>query len=290
MQATLEEYAKDFVAKNYRDVSGGYADVDLDLTITGQSIKIDATLQFPMTVMRLAGVETMSLKASSTIQKAMKPIELALVLDTTGSMKNDMSGLKNAANSLLAKLYADGSSKNMRSEYIRASLVPFSAAVRLDTSAYDFNLGWIDTTGTNPLSKVNFTDATWNNYIAVVESQEHARLPPHSWNGCVEARTHRHLAPTTSLQLTLRPSTTDAHSKFPAFFNPDSPSFYIGSNSQQIPEQQRQRRNGHLEQHLHSRLSQITLPRRDTSSAWHQSGSRRTGYDDSVIGNNEHVF
>ena len=47
---------------------------------------------------------------------------------------------------------------------MRVALVPFAAGVRLNKNAYDFNLNWIDTTGANPLSKLNFNDTTWNNY------------------------------------------------------------------------------------------------------------------------------
>ena len=70
---------------------------------------------------------------------------------------------------------------------MRVALVPFAAGVRLDQNAYDFNLNWIDTTGANPLSKLNFNDTSWNNYTTWGKLKT-TSTTYHTWNGCVEAR------------------------------------------------------------------------------------------------------
>ena len=92
--------------------------------------------------------------------KAMRPIEIVLVMDTTGSMASSgkLDGAKTAARNLLNTVYGGSAASVPESEYLRVALVPFAAGVRLNPSAYDFNLNWIDTTGENPLSKVNFND------------------------------------------------------------------------------------------------------------------------------------
>ena len=92
--------------------------------------------------------------------KAMRPIELVLVMDTTGSMATDdkIGGAKTAARNLLNTVYGGSAASVPESEYLRVALVPFAAGVRLNKNAYDFNLNWIDTTGANPLSKLNFNE------------------------------------------------------------------------------------------------------------------------------------
>ena len=49
---------------------------------------------------------------------------------------------------------------------------PLRPACGLTRTRYDFNLGWIDTTGLNPLSKLNFTDTTWNNYTSLGQTED----------------------------------------------------------------------------------------------------------------------
>ena len=281
MLANLEEYATAYLKENYRDVSGGHADIDVDLSISGQDIKLDANIEFPMTVMRLAGVDTMKLKASSTIKKAMKPIELTMVLDTTGSMRDDMTALKNSANKLLATLYSDGSSKNMSSEYIRVSLVPFSGAVRLDTSAYDYNASWVDTTGLNPLSHIHFNDPTWHNYMAWGKLKATASAPQ-TWNGCVEARTHNN-AGTNYITADIAPSSVNPASLFPVYFNPDSPTFYTsGSN---YPTSSSGTATGSWNNNYIGSYTNWAATGVSNSSLLAPAGSRKTGYDDSTVGN-----
>jgi hypothetical protein len=102
--------------------------------------------------------------------------------------------------------------------------VPFAAAVRLNPSAYDFNLGWIDTTGTNPLSKLNFTRATWNNYTAWSQLKRTSSVF-HTWNGCVEARMRGTAAAGTDYNVNdTAPTSITPVTRFPAYFSPDTPS------------------------------------------------------------------
>ena len=56
----------------------------------------------------------------------------------------------------------------------------------------DYKANWIDTTGVNPLSKLNFNSAplppaTWNNYTAWAKLKKTSSTFQ-TWNGCVETR------------------------------------------------------------------------------------------------------
>ena len=157
--AELEAYAKKYMEENYTPQFGSNPVMDVHIDITGQYIELTAAHDFPTTIMSLTGIDKINLVATSQIMKAMRPIELALVMDTTGSMATDnkIDGAKTAARDLLNTVYGGTLAQVPESEYLRVALVPFAAGVRLNPSAYDFNLGWIDTTGLNPLSKLNFT-------------------------------------------------------------------------------------------------------------------------------------
>jgi Flp pilus assembly protein TadG len=287
----LKIYAKKYIDANYVDKSFGEANVSLDLSITGQAINLNAELEYPTLMLStFGGPDTMTLRSNSRVQLAMRPIELVMVMDTTGSMKNDMSGLKEAANKLLATLYSDESptNKTMKSEFIRTALVPFSGAVRLDTAAYDFDLGWIDTAGTNPLSRINFNDVTWNNYNAWAKLKRNSTAF-HTWNGCVESRS-RLAGGINHITSDVAPTSSNINSKFPAYFNPDSPSWYNNSSGYASywvnggSSQNGVWNNGYI-----GTLSNYTTGA-PTTSLLAPSGSNRTGYDDSTIGNNSTSF
>lgn len=219
----LKAYAQKYLTENYTPQTGESNPITLDLTITGEAIDITAHHDFPTSIMNLAGIQSVTLNSYSQVKKAMRPIEIVLVMDTTGSMSGAMADAKDAAHDLLYALYGKKTlAQAPNSEYIRVALVPFSAAVRLDTAASDFSLNWIDTGsvaqpgGQNPLSRLNFTSPDWNNYKAWGQLVNLNSNQPLQWNGCVEARN-------STLAITDDPP-TGGDTLFPAYFNPDNPS------------------------------------------------------------------
>jgi hypothetical protein len=223
--AELEEFAKKYMAENYTPQYGSSEEMDVDIDITGQYIELAAKHSFPTTIMSLTGIEEIELAARSQIMKAMRPIELVLVMDTTGSMASSgkLDGAKTAARDLLNTVYGGSAASYPESEYLRVALVPFAAGVRLNPSAYDFNLNWIDTTGANPLSKLNFNDTSWNNYTTWAKLKKTSSTY-HTWNGCVEARMRGDDAANTDYNVN-DVAPTSGVTRFPAYFAPDSPSF-----------------------------------------------------------------
>jgi Flp pilus assembly protein TadG len=229
--AELEAYAKQYMTENYTPQFGSNPVMDVHINITGQYIELTAAHDFPTTIMSLTGIDKINLVAQSQIMKAMRPIELTLVMDTTGSMATDnkITGAKTAARDLLNTVYGGTLAQVPESEYLRVALVPFAAGVRLNPNAYDFNLNWIDTTGLNPLSKLNFNSTSWNNYTAWSQLKRTSTIN-HTWNGCVEARMRGTAAAGTDYNVNdVAPTIFTPETLFPAYFAPDSPSF--GSSS-----------------------------------------------------------
>jgi Flp pilus assembly protein TadG len=219
----LETFAKEYIEANYSAEQGTESSVTVELAINDQAIDITAHHQFPTTIMSMAGINTIELDAHARVQKAMRPIELVMVMDTTGSMGTTyMDQAKQAARTLMNRLYGGTKTEVPESEFIRVALVPFAAAVRLNTAAYDFKLDWIDTAGLNPLSKLNFTSSSWNNYYAWSRLKS-SGSSYHTWNGCVESRMSSATPATDYLANDIAPNSAVGSSLFPAYFYPDDP-------------------------------------------------------------------
>lgn len=116
-----------------------------------ETLTVTATASAPTSFMQLFNIKLMSTSASTTVTRAMGGLEVALILDVTGSMEtNDKIGsLKTAAKALINILF--GSSATVDKLYV--GIVPFSQTVNIGTT----RTGWL-------------TNA------------------PKGWGGCVEAR------------------------------------------------------------------------------------------------------
>lgn len=119
-------------------------------------ITIDAEVEIPTAFMRLAGFPTVTVGATTAAQQQLSGLELALVLDTTGSMSGTkISDLKTAANSLLNIIYGEEETV----DDVSVSVVPYTTAVNIGTDRTDL------LTGFNPADFGGF-----------------------GWGGCVEMR------------------------------------------------------------------------------------------------------
>lgn len=108
------------------------------------------------------GPETIPVRSSSQSTYSRFDVELALILDVTGSMSNDMDTLETAANSVVKILLAEQDS-NSRSK-VRISLVPYSQGVNLGDKAKTVTNG--ASLGANCVTErmgpKQFTDAAYN--------------------------------------------------------------------------------------------------------------------------------
>ncbi|HEX8900481.1 VWA domain-containing protein [Vitreimonas sp.] len=105
--------------------------------------RVNARLPMPVSLAALIRNEDWYIRVASEAQaSASPPIEVALVLDNTGSMSADMQTLRDAAEDLADFLLRiDG-------DTVSVSLVPFVAQVNIGNGATQ--LGWMDTDGLNP--------------------------------------------------------------------------------------------------------------------------------------------
>ncbi len=93
-------------------------------------IRATATVPMPTTFMKVVGVSSLDIVAESQGQFGVGKAEVALVLDTTGSMEgNKLNGLKQAAKDLVDKTYE----KSGADQKIKFSIVPFAQYVNVGT-------------------------------------------------------------------------------------------------------------------------------------------------------------
>lgn len=105
--------------------------------------RVDASMPMPMSLARIISDQPWTIAVAAEAQaSASPPIEVALVLDNTGSMSNDMQALRDAASDLASDLLSiDG-------DTVRVALVPFVAQVNIGNE--QSHRAWLDQTGAAP--------------------------------------------------------------------------------------------------------------------------------------------
>lgn len=122
-------------------------DFNLELSDDNSVVTLDATAQLPTTFMRIFGETTMQVAARSEITRETKGLEVALVLDVTGSMDDPVGGspydstkkiaaLRVAAKDLVSILFGS----NDEVDDLWVGVVPFSQSVNIGTDRAD----WMD--------------------------------------------------------------------------------------------------------------------------------------------------
>ena len=131
---------------------------------------------------RLLGVDEISIGTTSEAVRSMGKVEVALVLDNTGSMKGrKLTKLKEAAHALVDELVEATEDP----EDLRIALVPFSQTVNV--GATNKGAAWMDTGARSSIHDDIFTkdDGTTHagtNRFTLFDNMQVA------WGGCVESR------------------------------------------------------------------------------------------------------
>lgn len=175
-----------------------------------------------------------NISASSTVQRSVDRLEIALVLDNTGSMAGTkLSTLKTAASNLIDTLVA-AAARSTDPNPLKVSLVPFSMTVRVQGSTATNNYNNTTHSGTgfptwlDPQDKAS---AALGSSYDVFSSQTDRftklkAMNNTAWAGCVQSRRAPY-----DIQDTAPTSATPA-TMFVPYFWPDEPdSGFTNSNS-----------------------------------------------------------
>ncbi|WP_261613818.1 TadE/TadG family type IV pilus assembly protein [Microbaculum marinisediminis] len=127
---------------------------------SGSRISADLAGSLPTTLMGLLGIELVSFDTSSAVVREQKKVELALVLDNTGSMgsKGKMEALRAAASSLVDIMYEG----ERAAERVKIALVPFVTGVNIKAPG-KFSSTWMDEKGQSRYHGINFDETLTSN-------------------------------------------------------------------------------------------------------------------------------
>jgi Flp pilus assembly protein TadG len=225
-EETLEAEARKYFDANFagQTIDASIVDFDLDLSEDETIVTLSAKATLPTTFMLIFGQKKIDVAARSEITREMTGLEVALVLDVTGSMCDPcqkLADLKTASNDLLDVLYGD----ETELDDLWIGIVPFSQAVNVGTEHADWTADHAQRAakdnciGTTNVASTPHCPTTGNNGLVTMSSIDAVTRPPistrtdpvtlvddwmvgptgnslpsnwkyanHSWRGCVEER------------------------------------------------------------------------------------------------------
>jgi Flp pilus assembly protein TadG len=187
-QQDLKVKAQQYFDANYSAKKIGTTSA-LQVSFANNDIIVSVTGKVPTTFMKLANVSSMDVGASSTVTVGMGTLEVALVLDNSGSMgtpSSKLSALKTAANELVDILF-DSAQYSNKPDPIKISVVPFAASVNVGPD--NSGASWISPSGANTADSLKAFGAAANtNVLTLFNSLKDSSNKNITWGGCVEAR------------------------------------------------------------------------------------------------------
>jgi len=161
------------------------------------SLYLEAFLQVPTYFVELVGVPQLSARMASEATRKRLDLEVAMVLDNSGSMAsyNRMTYLKQAAECATNILFYETVNADCAvvgapeaKDNVKIGIVPFTIMVNIGTQFADKD--WLDWSGESLVSKLNFDDDDDENtpFVGQVDRRDLFEQTGTSWRGCVEAR------------------------------------------------------------------------------------------------------
>lgn len=154
--ADIKAQADNFFAANFPTGQYGTRDVEYELTAGGET-QMDgaASAKVPATLMRVFGYDVLDIAVTCSADLNLPNIDVALVLDNSGSMRNSrIAGLKDAVYSFYDEVMAakdDGAR-------VRIALVPYSNTVNVGSLLMAQDPDFIKDSHTYQSREAQFTD------------------------------------------------------------------------------------------------------------------------------------
>jgi Flp pilus assembly protein TadG len=174
--AQLRAVAQKFFDANYPPGALG-AHPSVSVSVTGDVISASAVASVDTVFMKVVGLNNVPVHATATVNRQVAGLELAMVLDNTGSMttNNNIQAVRDAANQLTDILFGTSAVH----PYLKIAIVPYSVAVNPgsvapglittgDVYAPNDPLGWkgcvIERAGANGMGDTSAATAAWTRY------------------------------------------------------------------------------------------------------------------------------
>lgn len=242
--AQLAEYSEKFFYANigHLDPSTVIFTYDDQNPGDGNTILLKASYNYPMFFGGFLGTDNYGLDVDSLVKAGNDTLEVALVLDNSGSMRNSrIAAAQTASIHLVQQLHTAMAGSNHATP-IKFALVPFSGHVNVGSN--NKNASWMDTTGASPVhhENLNWTDnpiaisqgdgtwkdssGDWLTRFTLFDDMNGGPGNPISWKGCVESRPYPYLTTDAAANVNT-PETL-----FVPVFAPDEPDSYDGEREQ----------------------------------------------------------
>lgn len=131
----------DIEAQVYRFIDANYQDdrlgdtYDVEVTFGDGTVRVTANARVPTTFMRILGHDYIDVHQETVVKRELAGVEVALVLDVTGSMAgNNITALKTASTNFLNIMFSRISDE----EYLKIGIVPFSMSVNVGSVGSSF--------------------------------------------------------------------------------------------------------------------------------------------------------
>ncbi|MEM6902000.1 MAG: pilus assembly protein TadG, partial [Pseudomonadota bacterium] len=182
-QQQLEARMAAFVQANF--AVGGLGDaIDMDLNVSGEVVTASATVRLDTTFMAVVGQEYFDIASETQVLREISGLEIAMVLDVTGSMAGSkISALREASRALVDIVFDD----EPNPEFLRVAVVPYSAAVNLGDEAENVvDMDWMGSVDPEDIGLD--PDDPEHDITEIVYDPD----DPLMWKGCVMARSDGH--------------------------------------------------------------------------------------------------
>ncbi|MGF1649495.1 MAG: hypothetical protein ACFCUN_03500 [Hyphomicrobiaceae bacterium] len=182
------------------------AGVEMDFAIDTAAGRIMSSAKTAVDtwLMKALGVTTLDVRSNTTVARANGTVEVALVLDNSGSMQPHMAQLREAAKQMSGILFVGTEG----TDRVRVGLVPFAASVNV--GSHHRSASWIDSSGLSPVHHENFESSARTRFQLFDDMGV-------GWGGCVEMRPQPH-----DVQLSV-PTPSNPATLFVPMFAPDEP-------------------------------------------------------------------
>ena len=171
----IQALAQSYFTANYPAGKTG-TPASIVVTPNGNVVTLSVSATMPTSIMGVIGVNTLNIGARSQITRMGKKLEVALVLDTTGSMASSskLSTMKTAAKDLITKVSAAA----VNAGDVKIAIVPFTVDVKVGTTYKTAT--WIKWDWTT--SKTQSCTGNWYNQTCTDKTYN---ISSSTWKGCV---------------------------------------------------------------------------------------------------------
>ncbi len=176
----LNNFVQQFFRLNYPEDKIG-ATYDIDVKVEDNNIIVSASADYETVFATVVGIDNMNIGASSTVTREILGLEVAMVLDVTGSMStnNNIATLRTAATNFTNILFASAAYPDS----VKIGLVPFSASVNVGP----YGLGYLPSSSDS--RKASTTK--YDNGVAFINNPNNLKFDQTSssaWWGCILER------------------------------------------------------------------------------------------------------